>query len=77
MFEYIGNHVDPEVIIWGGNTNPHNFNSQNENEQKQTLEIARSLFNKYFKCNRAVYTMLGNDDYYPINEYSGKYDKYF
>lgn len=70
MLEFINNEIKPDVVLWGGDSVPHNMDSISFDSNLDTLQKATELVKDNIK-DAKLYAAVGNHDTYPQDKWIG------
>jgi sphingomyelin phosphodiesterase len=64
LFSFINDDVKPDVILWGGDSIPHNLDSLTEEDNIRIMKKITTDIKNSFPDTR-IYPTIGNHDTYP------------
>ena len=64
MMQFVKEDLNPDVVIWLGDSVPHNFDALSKEEIVKIMREVTSIFEEFFGT-RMVYPSIGNHDTYP------------
>lgn len=67
MFQFINDNIQPDLLLWTGDSISHNFYQHTPEEVKRKLEKVSEIIDTHFKGKTRVYPVMGNHDFYPLN----------
>lgn len=74
MLNFIKHEIKPDIVLWGGDSVPHNIDSQddidNYNIVKNITNIVRNILDDV-----RIFPAIGNHDTYPQDEIKMGYPK--
>lgn len=71
MLEFINNEIKADIVLWGGDSVPHNLESISFESNLETLQKATELVKDNIKDGK-LYATVGNHDTFPQDFWVGK-----
>jgi predicted MPP superfamily phosphohydrolase len=67
MLAYVRDVVKPDIVIWTGDSVPHNIWGNSDEEVVEMVYKVSDLVYQYLGSTAKIYPVLGNHDIYPLN----------
>jgi hypothetical protein len=68
MLSFIATNIQPDIVVWTGDTVPHNFWDHTLNSTINHVTKISNMVNSYLGSTSKIFPTVGNHDIFPMNQ---------